>query len=346
MESEERVAALILGAGASSRFGFPKALVRVGSRTMLQAVVDAAVGAGLAPVLAVLPSAIVPPPHVTAVRNDAALRGMSHSLRLGLAGLPPDTDAAVVLLVDQPTVDVGLLCRLLGARGPTPVVATRADGVVGPPALLERAAFQLADELTGDVGLRDLLRSDPELVTAIDLGAPLTDVDEPADLERITERCPGCGARFLPQVLDESHPYLGASPACWAAFGELLAREFGDPGFGRVHRHSVDVYAAQHPGVDRQRERRSVALHLVALCAWLEQGHDVERLNRDTQRLASAPREWPWLEPPATYPMTVLDVLDARDGAEHAGLVRRWAESTWAAWSTHHETVRAWTHAG
>ena len=40
--------------------------------------------------------------------------------------------------------------------------------------------------------------------------------------------------------------------------------------------------------------------------------------------------------------MTVVDVLVARDGAEHVGLVTRWAETTWDAWAAHHETVRAW----
>lgn len=341
------VAAVILGAGASSRFGSPKPLARVGSRTMLQVAADAAVGAGLEPVLAVLPPELPAPETVTVVRNERPERGMSRSLQLGLAAVPAGADAAVVLLADQPTVDVALLQRLLGARGSTPVVAARGDGIVGPPVLVERDAFRLADGLRGDAGLRDLLRADPELVTPVDLSDGVPDVDEPADLERITEPCPGCGARFLPQAIDEAHPYIGASAACWAAYGELLAREFGDAAYGRVHRHSADVYAVQHPGTGDRRQRQSVALHLVALCRWLEDGWGTARLNAETQRLASASRSWPWLDPPASYAVTVLDVLEARTGADHADLVRRWAEATWHAWSAHHATVRRWvTDAG
>jgi CTP:molybdopterin cytidylyltransferase MocA len=342
MQPDHPVAAVILAAGASSRFGSPKPLARVGSRTMLGVVADVATAAGLEPVLVVAPSGLRTPQTVTVVPNDAPELGMSRSLRLGLAAVPPDRDAAIVLLADQPSIDVALLQRLLGSRGAASVVATAADGRTGPPVLLERDAFDLADAASGDVGLRDWLRSNADLVTAIDLADPLPDVDDPSDLERITEPCAGCGARFLPQVIDETHPYIGASPACWAAFGELLAREFESPAYGRIHRHTVDVYAVQHPGTDDRRQRQSVALHLVALCHWLEHGIETARLNAISQRLAGAPRRWPWLDPPSAYPMTVLDVLSARDAEEHVELVRRWGESTWKAWSVHQPLVREW----
>ena len=308
---------------------------------MLQVVVDTATAAGLEPIIVVAPTSMAVPETVEVVRNDAPEVGMSRSLRLGISVVPPDADAAVVLLADQPTVDVDHLRALDGWRGGTPIVATRSVGVVGPPALLEREAFGLVDGLDGDAGLRALLRAEPDLVTPVDHGA-IPDIDTPADLERITEPCPGCGARYLPQVLDETHAYIGASPACWATFGEVLAREFGDVTFGRVHRHSVDVYAVQHPGSDDRRQRQSVALHLIGICQWLEEDVSVDRLNSITQRLASADRPWPWLTPPTRYPMTVADVLEAQDGAEHVRLVRRWADTTWVAWKAHHEVVRGW----
>jgi CTP:molybdopterin cytidylyltransferase MocA len=336
-----KIAAVILAAGSATRFGSSKVAARIGSRTMVEIVADTAVGAGLDPVVVVAPSSLHLPDSVEAVRNDAPERGMSRSLRLGIAAVPPDAEAAVVLLADQPTVSVEHLRGLDGWRGATPVVATRADGVLGPPVLLEREAFALVDAVGGDAGLRDLLRADPSLVTAVE-HAPVPDIDTPRDLEGITEPCPGCGARYLPQVLDETHPYIGASPACWATFGEVLAREFENVMFGRVHRHTVDVYSVQHPGSDERRQRQSVALHLIGLCHWLEHGIEVDRLNAITQRLANEDRQWPWLTPPASYPMTVGDLLAARDGPEHVRLVREWAETTWAAWSAHHAVVRAW----
>jgi CTP:molybdopterin cytidylyltransferase MocA len=336
------LAAVILAAGAGSRFGAPKAATRIGSRTMVEIVVDTAIAAGLSPVIVVAPSSLTIPEAVQVVRNDAPEQGMSRSLRLGVAAVPAEAEAVVVLLADQPTVTVEHIRGLDGWRGATPVVATNADGVLGPPVILEREAFTLVEGLGGDTGLRELLRSDPTLVTAVD-HAPLPDVDTAADLAAITEACPGCGARYLPQVLDETHPYIGASPACWATFGEVLAREFGNVTFGRVHRHTVDVYAVQHPGSDERRERQSVALHLIGLCHWLEHGLEFDRLNAITQRLAGEDRPWPWLAPPTSYPMTVGELLVARDGPEHVRLVRAWAEVTWDAWSAHHGTVRLWS---
>ena len=335
------VAAVILAAGGSTRFGAQKAAVRIGSRTMLQVVVDAATAAGLSPLIVVAPSTLPVPESAIAVRNDAPNLGMSRSLQLGIAAVPPGVEGAVVMLADQPTVSVEHLRSLDAWRGGTPVVATSSDGVLGPPVLIEREGFALVSVAGGDTGLRDLLRADPGRVTAVEHAA-MPDVDTAEDLERITEPCPGCGARYLPQVVDEMHPYIGASPACWSAFGELLAREFGDVTFGRIHRQSVDVYAVQHPGTDDRRQRQSVALHLIGLCHWLEHGIESDRLTAITQRLANDDRSWPWLTPPVRYPMTVVDVLVARDGAEHVSLVRRWAETTWDAWAAYHETVRAW----
>ena len=337
------VAGVILAAGASARFGSPKPAVRIGSRTMLGVVVDTATAAGLSPVIIVAPSTLRVPETTLVVRNDAPERGMSRSLQLGLAAVPTTAEAAVVLLADQPTVEVEHIRGLDGWRGGTPIVATRSDGVLGPPVLLEREAFDLAERVTGDAGLRDLIRADPTLVTPVD-AAPLPDVDTLGELERITEPCPGCGGRYLPQAVDEVHPYIGASAACWAAFGEVLAREFEDA-FGTVHRHTVDVYAIQHPGTDGRRHRQSVALHLIGICQWLEYDIGTERLNAITQRLANADREWPWLEPPIDYPMTVVDLLAAADGEGHVRLVRRWAEETWEAWSAHHDLVREWARA-
>ena len=82
--------------------------------------------------------------------------------------------------------------------------------------------------------------------------------------------CPDCGARF-PALDGPTHAYLGGSPACWAAFGELGARELtlGIPGPARL---SVHAYAVQHPGSPGRRQAQSVDVHLMVLGAVLERG--------------------------------------------------------------------------
>ena len=86
-------------------------------------------------------------------------------------------------------------------------------------------------------------------------------------------RCPGCRL-LLPEGEGATHPYIGSSPACWALFGDILAREYSDPAYFRRHQLTVDTYAVQHPGRPERRSVQSVALHLVTLCLILEDGAD------------------------------------------------------------------------
>lgn len=155
--------------------------------------------------------------------------------------------------------------------------------------------------------------------------------------------CPGCGVD-LPARPGPTHRYLESTPACWEKFGELLAREFGDPTYWPPHPLTVDAYAAQHPGVQGSQTTHSAAFHLVGLCLVVERGVDLLYAARMRRRAEGFPETLPWLEPPVPLgPITVLDVLRATTGEEHARRVREWAGSVWEAWSVHHETVRAWT---
>lgn len=342
MPGQQRVAAVILAAGASSRFGSPKQLAPFDGGTVLDAVIDTARRARLSPIVVVAPTDLPLPADVVRVPNDDPTAGLSRSVRLGVAAVQAGS-AAVILLGDQPTLAFSHLGRMLAARGSTSIVATAAGGVLAPPVLLEPPAFALVEDLRGDRGLRDLLGARPEDITEVEVTRHPPDVDEPADLEALAEACPGCGARYAPHATNLTHAYIGASPACWATFGELLAREFQDLEYGRLHRHTVDVYAVQHPGDDDRRQRQSVAIHLTGLCHWLEHGMDAQRVIAATQAMLQDGRpDWPWLAPPTEYEMTVGDVLAAGTSVEHERLVRRWAELTWAAWQPHHDVVRRW----
>ena len=158
--------------------------------------------------------------------------------------------------------------------------------------------------------------------------------------------CVGCGAR-VPDVEGPTHRYLGASPGCWAIFGEISEREYGDYRYARVHQLTVDAYCVQHPGVPSAQTIQSVAVHLIGLHLQLERRLRPERVMAARQKAATRKGDFVWLEPPASLgEITVLYVRDAKDPAEHEERVREWARSAWEAWSPHHETVRRWTPAG
>ena len=155
--------------------------------------------------------------------------------------------------------------------------------------------------------------------------------------------CDGCGALF-PDTGGPAHRYFGASPGCWAVYGDVLAREYGDYSrYAPVHRLTVDAYAAQHPGVPSAQSIRSVAVHLIRLHLQLECGLPHEKANDAMLRISARSGNFPRLDPPPSPgPVTVLDVRDAKDPPEHVARVRDWARSVWEAWSAHHDTVRRW----
>jgi molybdenum cofactor cytidylyltransferase len=187
MERRHPVAAVILAAGESRRFGSAKQLAELDGRTLLEHVLALADAARLAPIVAVVPVWLTRPAtmddeRLRWVRNPHPERGMSHSLRLGFEALGADTKAAVVLLGDQPTVRPATITALLARRGEKPIVATMAVGRLTPPVLIERSHFDVVRQPSGDIGLRQVLNDHPEWVAAVELGEPIPDVDTTDDL--------------------------------------------------------------------------------------------------------------------------------------------------------------------
>lgn len=193
MQWQQHVAAVILAAGESRRFGGHKQLAELDGRTLLEHVLELARVAGLDPVVAVVPVWLTRPramddESLRWVRNPHPERGMSHSLRLGFAALSAEVEGAVILLGDQPTVPVATVRALIDARGEKPLVATRAAGRLAAPVLVERSHFSIVEEPGGDIGLREILNAHPEWVLAVEVGEHALDVDTAADLGRLRDR--------------------------------------------------------------------------------------------------------------------------------------------------------------
>lgn len=147
----------------------------------------------------------------------------------------------------------------------------------------------------------------------------------------------------LPETQGPTHPYIGASPACWEMYGEALARSYGEFRYPACHRLTVDAYAVQHPGVPERRSIGSVGLHLMRLCAVLERDLALRDGASAMREVAARRPAFHWLQPPrAIGTITVRDVLGARDVDEYCAWAERWARDVWSAWSAHHPTVRMW----
>ncbi|MDQ2854263.1 MAG: nucleotidyltransferase family protein [Chloroflexota bacterium] len=191
MSEDRSVGAVILAAGASRRYGSPKQLVVIDGRTLLEHAIEAAVTADLEPVVAVVPVWLPRPARTDSeqlrwVRNAFPERGMSLSLRLGFDALGNEVEAALAMLGDQGRIPAAMLAALLEARGDRPVISPSAGGILAPPILLERSHFHLVEGLTGDIGLREVLASNRDLVRAVPVASHVPDLDTPDDLVRIS----------------------------------------------------------------------------------------------------------------------------------------------------------------
>ena len=136
---------------------------------------------------------------------------------------------------------------------------------------------------------------------------------------------------------------MTSSPACWAAFNTVMAREYQTPELMSVHRLSVDTWAVQHPGDGSRRAIQSVGLHLARLRVQLDQGLTGEAANTAMLNFAARKASLPELPPRALYQITVADVVGAVEPDAHARAVRRWAEAVWADWSDQHAFIRQWS---
>ena len=159
--------------------------------------------------------------------------------------------------------------------------------------------------------------------------------------------CPGCGYAG-PDAEGPQHAYMRASPACWAAFGRLQADEFALLGYPPAHGVAVDAYAASHGGPgDERRDRQSVFIHLMAICAVLERGVDMHARIGLLQRMTKTKADWPLLERPPGFPaLTHAHASGAADELDYDKRVREWAGAVWKFWSPAHDQIRARVETG
>jgi molybdenum cofactor cytidylyltransferase len=192
------IAAIVLAAGAGSRFGGGKLLARLDGRPIVEHVVDAARAAGLDPIVVVVPpTGELDDLDLGAVRrvtNETPQEGLSSSVRVGLreVDVEPDVTAAVILPGDQPRVQPATIAALLDAMdetADTPFVAARhLDDRSPNPVLARRSVWRLADELAADRGFGPVLAAHPELVRWIEIPGENPDVDTRADLARLNRQ--------------------------------------------------------------------------------------------------------------------------------------------------------------
>jgi molybdenum cofactor cytidylyltransferase len=184
------ISGIVLAAGTSSRFGSTKQLLVMDGKPLVAHAIDALRDAGVDEILVVVGHDQERvreglPEDVTVVPNPSYRDGQATSLAAALHDIDPSSEAAVVLLADQPGVTSEDVAALIAGfrHGRSQIV--RLMYLDGPgPALLSREIYAEAGHLHGDAGARVLMASHPEWVHEVTIDRPAPrDIDTPADLD-------------------------------------------------------------------------------------------------------------------------------------------------------------------
>jgi len=188
------VAGVVLAAGASTRMGKNKLLLRVEGESLLARAARRAVAAGCDPVLVVLgheAERVARELEGIACRpvfNPDHAAGQATSFRAGIAAVPEGAPAAIVLLPDMPHVTTEMIAALVARYRETgaPLVTSEYGGVHAPPTLYDRCLFGEIRAMSGDGCGRQVVRRHRERAEIVAWPVErLADLDEPADLDRL-----------------------------------------------------------------------------------------------------------------------------------------------------------------
>ncbi len=191
-----RVAAVVLAAGGSTRFGKPKQLARFRGETFVGRIVKAAIEAGCDPVVVVTgedSAQIESGLKGLAVRiavNPDWPTGLASSIRGGLRNAmagATDLDAALLVTCDQPFVDGAVIKQLIQLHSTSgkAIAASAYAGTLGIPALFDQSCFPDLLQLSGDTGAKEIIMGRPNDVASLDFPAGKIDIDTVADYEKL-----------------------------------------------------------------------------------------------------------------------------------------------------------------
>lgn len=197
-----RVAGIVLAAGSSTRMGSNKLLLELDGEAVVRRAARTASAAGLDPVVVVTGhdhEAVMARLHdlgVTVVNNTEHAKGTHTSVAAGIASVPDECAAAVVVLADMPFVTPAMLREVVTRydrsrpppSSPPPLVVSRYGGdVTAPPILYDRALFGELATMDSRCG-RAVVRRHLDRAVLVDWPAEAArDLDRPADYERARE---------------------------------------------------------------------------------------------------------------------------------------------------------------
>ncbi len=188
------VAGILLAAGTSSRMGDNKLLFELAGESVLRGAARRALAGGLSPLLVVLGHQAEQAGReldglpCRIVINPAYEQGINSSLKAGVAALPAEVQAVMVMLADMPFVTAEMIAGLIARyrSSEAPLVISDYEGVNAPPMLYDRALFgELLTMTEEGCGRQVVKRHRHEAEVLAWPTAALADLDVPEDYARM-----------------------------------------------------------------------------------------------------------------------------------------------------------------
>lgn len=183
--------ALVLAAGESRRMGKPKPLLRFGDATFLEQIVSVLRLSDADRITIVLGAraesirASVDLSGVEVVVNEDYQEGQLSSLIAGLKSVPPQAEAILLCLVDNPFLTSEVVNRVIQAfrTAQNPIVIPTCKSRRGHPALFARSVFDELLNAPAGEGARSVVNADPGRVLEVDVRDPSIriGIDTPED---------------------------------------------------------------------------------------------------------------------------------------------------------------------
>lgn len=192
--AKPRIAAIILAAGGSTRFGKAKQLHPYQGEPLIRRAVNATMEAGVEEVIVVLGAGATDIEKeldgisgIRIVVNPDWHTGLASSLRVGLSAIS-DADGVLVTLADQPFIGSAALRKLIEQFGDTRrIIASKYSDTVGAPAIFGNEYLDELKTLTGDHGAGKWIQSRISEVTIVPLESAAIDIDTPDDVARLDD---------------------------------------------------------------------------------------------------------------------------------------------------------------
>jgi molybdenum cofactor cytidylyltransferase len=186
------IAAVVLAAGKSERMGRPKMALAWGESTVLGTILQALASATIQEIRVVTGASkivvedICTREGVKTIFNGAfAEADMLSSIQVGISALPTAADAALIVLGDQPQIQVETVRRLAQVYelAASPLVVPSHNMRRGHPWLIDRGLWPELLRMSTNETARDfLIRNDSQIhYVEIDSATILDDLDTPGD---------------------------------------------------------------------------------------------------------------------------------------------------------------------